>query len=233
MIFTYWTGEERISDKFLEFWNGNINDFKVFSSTDVDLIVKKRYPELFVPYSNIRIPSCKSDISRLILLEEFGGLYIDAHTGCQNFASLANWLSNSVNYDFGILDRISLRTSPNGIHLVNGALYAKKNTLPINLLIKKIETNIINQYEIEKSKLSYEKYNIAALTGAWNLVMLFFERKINGDLFFLKDDFKESVSVTPLGHDENAFLTFYRYYDYRSQGQHWSERQQHERLFNI
>ena len=231
MIFSYWVGNDNYPEKFCEFWSKSFAKFQIFSDDIVSSIIKHRYPALYIPYQSIRIPSCKSDIARLILLETFGGLYIDAHTGCQNFANLANWLSASVNFELGLLDKIDNHIPPSYIFLVNGAMYAKKNTLPINILIQKVQKNLITYYELERGKRSNIKYNISSLTGAWNLRSEFCYEDADSKVCRLRTKFLDTVSISPLTIDQNACLNFYTFYQYRSPGQHWSERQQNELLF--
>ena len=45
-------------------------------------LLQSAHPTLARLYSSITIPACKSDIARLVYLEAFGGIYVDAHTVC-------------------------------------------------------------------------------------------------------------------------------------------------------
>jgi FkbM family methyltransferase len=233
MIFTFWTGSAAISLDFVDFWTAHVPGFRVFSDGDVLTLIEKQYPKLYVPYSSIRIPSCKSDVARLILLQEFGGLYIDAHASCPSLGSLAAMLSNYGNYELGVLDVISNHTRPGDLHLVNGAIYARKNSSCINKLLLKVLANVLDHYRIERYSFTSSSYNLAVLTGAWNIRSLFFETNSEYGDIRLRDEFKTKVLVIPLGSDKMSPLQFYRHYGYRSPGTHWSERQKCEPLFDL
>ncbi len=47
-------------------------------------IMERNFPDRMELYSQIRIPTAKSDIALLLLLYEFGGLYIDCHCGIRD-----------------------------------------------------------------------------------------------------------------------------------------------------
>jgi FkbM family methyltransferase len=239
MIFTFWTGPSSLDQEFSDFWHGYVPEFHVFSDDDVLPIIENRHPELYLPYRGIRIPACRSDVARLILLEEFGGLYIDAHVGCTKFGSLAGLLSECGNFELGVFDVVPFRTRPGDRHICNTSLYSRKGSRHIATLINKIGGNLIGHYECEKNapvtsgsaSANVPQYNIASLTGAWNIRMLFFEER-SGALE-LRQRFESSVLVIPLPNNDASPLWFYRHYRYRAPGAHWSERQKTEPLFDI
>jgi FkbM family methyltransferase len=239
MIFTYWTGPSNLDQEFSDFWQAHVPEFRVFSDEDVLPIIESRHPELSLLYRRIRIPACRSDIARLILLEEFGGLYIDAHVSCPNFGCLAGLLSECGNFELGVFDVVPFRTRPGDRHICNTSLYSLKDSKYIAALINKVGGNLIGHYEREKNapvaggsaSADRPEYNIASLTGAWNIRMLFFEER-SGALEVRKR-FESSVLAIPLQNNDTSPLGFYRHYRYRSPGTHWSERQKNEPLFDI
>jgi hypothetical protein len=233
MIFSFWTGPAVIQPEFVDFWRTHVPGFRIFSDDDVLPIIKARFPDLYVPYCQIRLPACRSDVARLILLEEYGGLYIDAHTGCKSLGNLAAALSDVGNFDLGVFDRASQHSGPGDIHLVNGAIYARKNTPCIALLSKKIRTNLLLRYEVEVANRAENTFNLAVVTGAWNIRLLFFRYDDTNKRIVIREEFENLVTVIPLEVDANSCLQFYSYYKYRTPGSHWSERSRIETLFDI
>jgi mannosyltransferase OCH1-like enzyme len=60
------------------YWRKFYPNFKVFTEQDVIPLRPKNFVDLF---QLIRFPAAKSDIARIFLLLEYGGLYVDAHVG--------------------------------------------------------------------------------------------------------------------------------------------------------
>jgi hypothetical protein len=47
----------------------------------------------------------------------------------------------------------------------------------------------------------------------------------------MKKEFADRIYQLGLKYREDCGIVLYKYYSYRKQGRHWSERQQNERLF--
>jgi mannosyltransferase OCH1-like enzyme len=81
-VFAYWDGDlpDALSD-FKREWREAFSQFVIFGNNEVKLALNRIFPSFVEIYDSIRIPAAKADIARLILLYEFGGLYVDCHCG--------------------------------------------------------------------------------------------------------------------------------------------------------
>ena len=83
--FAYWDGDDhlRIAD-FVGEWQAAFPAFRVFGNQDVYPLLDKYSPGHVDLFKAMRLPAAKSDIARLLLLYELGGLYIDCHFGLRS-----------------------------------------------------------------------------------------------------------------------------------------------------
>src|SRR5450759_451634 len=120
-VFSYWTGNDHtVHNDLINEWRAEFPQFKIFADAEVRPLIERYFPDRIELYDKICIPAAKSDIARLLLLYEFGGLYIDCHCGISNangVRTLLSWLSE---YDAIFVDRrLSQEPSrPSDEHLV-------------------------------------------------------------------------------------------------------------------
>jgi hypothetical protein len=236
VVFTYWTHDSGSMDRdaasalpMKAEWQAEFSDFKVYDDSAVLPLLTRwgdDVPELF---RRIRMPSCKSDIARLALLLEFGGLYIDAHTGVGANAALSRLINRLTECEVVLFDLTNKHNGAGDISIANGAIYCRPRSPVVEMLLSTAIGNIRIQHAKELASTEYIPYNIAVLTGAWIITSrLFFLRY---KPFHLLDEFSDRVKIWPLRGDADDPILFYRYYGYREPGMHWSERQKRERLF--
>jgi hypothetical protein len=234
VIFTYWAGPDGALPSnvvaSVSAWRSRFPEFKVFSDVDAVACLKRIMPEYVGLYNRIRLPACKSDVARLLLLHEYGGLYVDAHVGPGDGDRLARILSKLANYELIVFEKVWERKDADDVHAVNTVLAARRSTEIVPMLILSAMLNLSAHAAKEAVTVGYVPYNIYVLTGAWDLSVRLFDRSKRP--IVLKDCYAHRVYVQELNRDsELAGLLLYAHYGYRAPGQHWSERQQHERLF--
>jgi len=226
MIFTYWTSPEASDPPSAESWRSQFPGFKVFGDPDVlPLLESEAHRAL---YSLISIPACKSDIARLVLLREHGGLYVDSHCGPSNQGKLLETVLLLARFDLILFDRIS-REDAGYLPLVNSAMAARRGTPVLSGLIASAFSNLSRQWELEQATQAYVPYNIFALTGAWDISVQLFDTLAQP--IQLRHAYKQNVFVYEMQRGADPGFTLYEFYEYRKPGTHWSERQQVERLF--
>jgi hypothetical protein len=218
-IFTYWTGNRSVLTPFMGDWSGAGLDVAVYGPEDVCGIVPD--PELFRAVS---IPACQSDVARLALLHRHGGLYVDAHAGKPNVDMLRHVFDTQC--EVTIFATRTPRNPDGGV--VNSAIRADQASPFMADCVGEAFANLAALRSAEVSAGGWVRYNIAALTGSW----LLNKRAcvIGAKPPTLRADACQRVALYPLWDSPHPFA-LYAHYGYRTPGEHWSERQKHERLF--
>ncbi|WP_288587423.1 glycosyltransferase [uncultured Methylobacterium sp.] len=226
MIFMYWTGTDVGTPPAAAAWRNLYSDFRVFT----DEAVVPLLPDAIRPiYGRIRLPSAKSDLARLLLLREFGGLYIDAHVGPTSPADLVGTLDKMFEYDMILFGKGWLMTDPHHFDLMNGVLAARRHARALDVLVSRITSNIVEQWRKEKNTAGYEPYDLFSLSGTYTIVQSYFEQISPRPQ--IKDEFKNSIFVHFMKDNKRSGFEIAAYYNYRKPGGHWSERQTRERYF--
>jgi mannosyltransferase OCH1-like enzyme len=205
-------------------------EFRVFSDTDVIAPLSQWSPTLPALFSRIRIPACRSDLARLILLYEYGGLYVDAHIGTAGAERLTHVMERLSSNDLLLFDRHDQHGWEGDCHIVNHALGSRKRSSVLGKVISQAVRNLENHEAAEAAADGHVPYNIFALTGPWNISITLFDR--SDKQIRLLREFKDFVHIEVLDPNNRPWpFNPYQHYHYRKPGQHWSERQLVERLF--
>ncbi|MBV9829229.1 MAG: FkbM family methyltransferase [Alphaproteobacteria bacterium] len=232
MIFTYWEGAN-ISPEHLPCvagWRLRFPSFKVFGPSDVSPLVERHFPEYTNIYSRIRLAACRSDLARLLLLYEYGGLYVDAHVGPSDPYRLAEIFGQLTTHELVIFEKPWERADANDIALINGVLAARQGSEILFRIAKLAFARLADHWEAEKQTAGYVPYNVQAMTGAWVIGIWLLDRATRPVTIRL--DYKSRVYLHLLSRDARVDgIHLYRYYQYRQPGKHWSERQKSEPLF--
>jgi hypothetical protein len=235
MIFGFWANRESsISNadtlpSFLS-WRAEFSHFSLFTDEDVIPLLLGFGDDVSELYQRIRIPACKSDLARLVLLYNFGGLYIDAHCGLGSTKSLAELFLLLSKFEAVIFDKIQNHTYKGDIRLINSAMCARRNSPIIKTLADRAINNLRRHYNKEKSSSQYQPYNIFVLTGAWDISLELLDRNQNETK--LKPEYIDRVKIAKIGTNMDSGFRLHQHYSYRVPGRHWSERQTCERLFD-
>lgn len=223
MFFMFWTGTALTEPEAYGVWRERYPRFALFKDEDVlPLLDCDLHREL---YKKIRLPACKSDIARLALLREHGGLYVDSHIGPSSGEALAETLSHLAQHD---LILFSEGWSP-VFNFTNGVLAARRRAPVFDLLIDMAFENLIAHKKRQDETREHVKYHVFELTGSQIMVRTMFEH-VDG-AWGLKRDYRDKVQFHVMESSGSAGFLPYRYQSYRKPGQHWSERQRVERLF--
>lgn len=141
-IFFFWDGPNITAPlkKNIEYTQAIHPDYNVqlVKGSDVLPILERRYPELASIYNDIRIPAVKSDIARLVLVEEHGGWYIDCDMSLRISLKHYDLLEKDL-YLFWRVDNNKI-TVPNALigGKKNHPFFERAITIISNLLFNKI-----------------------------------------------------------------------------------------------
>lgn len=231
MIFTYWEGPGGPSDEMTQRWREVDPDFRVHSLDDLHDAVMSLDPSLWDMVTQIRLPAARSDLARLVLLERHGGFYVDAHTLPGNPEALTTLLAACDTRDLILFDREPLHASPGDIHLINGVLAGRAGAPATTRLRERVASKLHHHRDREIEAGGYVKYNLAVLTGAWNLRTTFISTLPDGSLG-LSPEVADEVMIWGLTDRKGVDpIRLYASYEYRTPETHWSNRQRSEMLF--
>ena len=225
-LFTYWTHPTIPEPPSAKAWTDLYPDFRVFSDHDVLKIMNTEDERKL--YSSIRLPAAKSDLARLLLLREHGGLYVDAHTGPAMTENLADTLKQLSTYEILLFNKKWEIKVSTDFNLMNTVIGARKSSALLDGLINKIYFNLYQQRAREYEADSYVSYDLISLTGAGVFIGAFFDTSSTPRL---KPEYKDQIQLILLETNSSHGFHIYQFYGYREPGQHWSERQKSDKLF--
>ena len=138
-------------------------------------------------YNKIRLPAAKSDVARLLILYELGGLYINCHNGIRNIDEVKRLLSCLKEYEAIFLDRFFnfLPRRPGEHFLINGPIFSRRHSKLMMIIARQAFANLAWQQRLEE-QYGFVSYHLANLTGPGLLNEMLFEpgswtRDIRGD----------------------------------------------------
>jgi hypothetical protein len=234
MIFMFWTGSMLNEPPAAPAWRERFpNEFVVFGDADViPLLQSDAYRDC---YSKIGIPACKSDVARLLLLKEYGGIYIDGHTGPGGGDALSETLLHLAKYELilfkeGWKDHFAFYG--------NTFMVARRGAPILDVLIERAFENLLKHKAVEYSVSYYVPYDLFHFTGSPMIIECIFDQsdkyawKPQWQEWAVKAELKDRIHIR-VKETEAFDIGFapWAFYHYREWGQHWSERQKSERLF--
>ena len=130
-VFAYWDGEDRTAiAEFMDHWSGHFPGFHVYGNDEVASLLRRHFPEHADIFSAIQIPAAKADIARLVVLYEFGGLYVDCHSGIRDADAMQRLIGMLADFECVFFD-INMKFYPrppeeHALH--NGILLSRPNS---------------------------------------------------------------------------------------------------------
>ena len=168
LIHQIWIGPKKIpnywTNTFSELYIENNKDYKYkIWNNDNYLNELNKYPVLKIIFNEFVSYCCKADILRLIILYEYGGIYIDADSVWLYNKSFDELLEKSKNTNF-FVGRTPNENENSKFFLTNGVFGCTKNHLYIKNMIKFLEMSIYNYYTHTYSKKLVIKKNLERST---------------------------------------------------------------------
>jgi hypothetical protein len=222
--FTYWDDDDpRLIAEHLSHWREHFPEHAVLTRKEARQLLERRAPQFLEVFDRIALPACRSDIARLLRLEAAGGLYVDAHCAIRDAEGIA--------LQFERLETaaliVSTRHAPNFGRIMphNSIVWCRPGAPIVSLLLEKALDNLAGKAEREMSN-GFEPYHVWDLTGPGVFWRELFEVDAS--------DGRLQAPLTPkiasIFYAENPVLR-HQFTRYREPGDHWSERQAFERLF--
>ena len=195
-------------------YNKNFNVTLITNDAFILDLAKKDFPDIYFLFNKITIPTCKSDIFRLLYLYYCGGIYIDCNT--IPIKSFDKFYEKNKHFDF----IISFNYITNDFS--TRILFSKPLTSILYNVLQVVQRNLLNLYKKEIMSNDIIPYNILVLTGTYPFYEILGrnnENNINGITYF--DD--NSDIVKHYGCKLISHINF---------NLHWSKKQKTQKLFN-
>jgi Glycosyltransferase sugar-binding region containing DXD motif len=233
LVFSYWSGDHRSQlANFVCDWQASFPSFKIFDDNDIYPLLRRYAPQYVDTFQSLKIPSAKSDVARLLLLYEMGGLYIDCHFGLRSHAGVKDILRRlDEGPEMVVVDR-DRNIAPRPIdeyYFINGVIFARSGCPLVLMCAVQALANLECQRTFERL-WGHTYYHIAMLSGPDALTRTLLDPKcVTRSLRTrLRPDYAGKIEVIA---EESLPMVRNVHSSYRKDGQHWSERQIKERLF--
>ncbi len=194
--------------------NNNFNVTLITDDSNILDLAETEFPHIVSLFKKITIPTCKSDIFRLLYLYYYGGIYIDCNT--TPIKSFDDFYEKNKCLDF----IISFNYKNNDFS--TRILFSKPKTTILFNVLNIIQRNLLDLYNKEQLSNEIVPYNILILTGTFP----FYE--------FLGRNNSNNVSNVGYFDDNSDIIKHYgckllSHIDFRL---HWSNLQKNQKLFN-
>jgi mannosyltransferase OCH1-like enzyme len=199
----------------------------VFGADDVEPLIERYFPAHAGLYERIVIPAARSDVARLLLLFEQGGLYTDCHMGIVDAQRMRDLLTSLDTTEAIFVERTASLGAvlPGGRSLINGAMFSR----PRNDLMHEICTRALKNLawqEGQEHRHGWVPYSIWFHTGPWLTTSLLLEA---ASVF--REVRPEYIDRVQIVSEDDVGLVRARHPTYAVPDQHWSARQELEPLF--
>ena len=191
--------------------------------------INEIFPDLLTYYNKLNIYAARSDITRLVLLYFFGGIYLDTHISHNSNSDDHNLYKLFEKYKQ--FDIVIAKTSGNIFNC--SAIFSKPKCELLYVIILQIIENLKRHYELEINSTEHINYDILILTGSGN-----FYRILEFDKITCPDN--EDITNSQIFKKYNAAVfcccNYFFYYTvnfYYNHGnnKHWAELQKDNPLF--
>lgn len=227
-LFSYWSGDDQsIHGDLISEWRSAFPGFRIYGDADLIPLITRYFPEHLEVYQGIRIATARSDIALLLLLFEFGGLYIDCHCGIRDAEEIRLLLQMLETYDAIFVDRVMAQEprDPDEHLVINSMIFSRPKLTVLFDMCRRALLNLSRQRSLERRN-GFTAYSIWSLTGPGLVTSSLFEpassnrdlrKGLEGRITIIREE------VAPISRDRHRV--------YSKLGTHWSVRQQSELLF--
>jgi len=130
--------------------------FRVVLANDADVIrYAETYPILIDLFQRATIASLKSDIARMVLLNEEGGAWVDCNTTLQDKKAIPKIFRGCEKFRFGFTvlpnERFDLKSS---------FMISEAKTELAEMIIEQMTKKLSEHYEYEKASANFVPYNL-------------------------------------------------------------------------
>lgn len=238
MIFSYWrTDAPPFDHAFPEAaagaWRAAGAHFTLFGDADVLAALAPWGAAAQALFAALRLPACRADLARLVLLQRFGGLYVDAHAAPGAPASLGRLCAALARCELLLWDESPDQPGRRNTCILNGVIGGAAGSGLLDLLVREALARLTAQQAAQRQAWPrHAAYNVYHLTGPGMIWHALYERPAAGGDACVRAAYRDRVTVWPFEPAEaRRAVHWSRFTHYKAPGAHWSERQAHEPLF--
>jgi len=237
MFFTYWTigsppFDFPIPANTVSAWHSAGHSLAVSGAEAVEAALEAHGPWAAHLFRSIRIPACRSDLARLVLLHRHGGIYVDAHCAPGAALALARLMEWQRRHALILFDESLNLPAYRNTCIINGVMAGQAGSRVLDNLIKQALRRLKRHYQSERQAAGrHLRYNIYMLTGPWMIWHALYRRSDVGGADLAPH--AKDVAIWPFEPEESKrAVIISQFNDYKRAGAHWSERQTLEPLFD-
>ena len=234
-VFAYWDSDDHtLIEEMKAEWRSAFPNFKIFGDSDIIPLIAEVQPDFIETYRRIRLASAKSDIARLLVLYRFGGLYVDCHTGVvsrEGILALFDrlnkfdhiFVNRSLQYSRGQLEILPRQLDE--YRLISAMIMSRPGGPHFLQMARQAMANLTWKRQVE-ARDGFAPYSLWFLCGPHLVQSMTIQpgscnREVRRDLAHRVEIIRE----------EEFPVVRNRYGSYRAPGNHWSEREKTELLF--
>jgi SAM-dependent methyltransferase len=227
-VFTYWSEDNLdVHIDLIRDWQAEFPGFKIFGDRQVLPLLASRFPDYVEVYNDIRIPTAKSDVAMLLLMYEYGGLYVDCHCGIRDADEIRALMALLYDFDCIFVEpRMSKEPRPPDRHqLLNSIMFCRPR---LEVMFKACRQALANlaRHRAKEYRMASDETDIWLLCGPGLLSAVVFEAaSLN---YELRREYQGRIKTL---REEVAPIVRNRYRKYSDLSTHWSKRQNKEPLF--
>ena len=207
MIFSYWHGPIPHELPNVADWKSVAPDLRIFTDRDVLPIAAKYGADVVELFRRIRLPAARGDVARVLLLEAYGGMWVDFHVGHGQSGSRCSICSRNCAGDTEVvvIDELSRHAFKGDLALPSSVVLARKGAKPMGDIVRAVLRNLVEQFRKERESTEYVPYNTVVVTGPWAISVVLFDRS---ELpIVLRQQYRETV-LTYAVPDDVALAPF-------------------------
>jgi hypothetical protein len=227
--FTYWDQADvsPLADV-VGHWTERVGGLDIVQDDEVEAILARIAPAFVETYRLITIPAARSDLARLVLLHERGGLYVDSRCGVVDAERTRAILREARSEAIIAVDQSrEERPRPKDqMALTNAMMAGGRGSAHILAIAGRVIGNL-EAHRAQERAVGFRHYDLLALTGPESINALTFERQ--GGATRPRAHLEGRLTIWP---EETFPVQRHRYQLESDRSRHWSERQRTERLFS-
>jgi mannosyltransferase OCH1-like enzyme len=226
-VLAYWDRDDRsMISQFVADWSAAFPHLRVAGDEDVVPLIERHASGFVDLYKAIRFPAAKGDVARLLLLYEFGGLYVDCGMGLADLATVKRLLATlEREAEVILVDRgQQWGARPAEAHrLINGIIFSRPRNDLVLAVLRQALANLAAYKESEACGST--PISIWRLVGAGVLNRAILTPGNNREI---QAEYRRRVRIV---REEDVGIVRARYQTYSDPSQHWSNREKVEPLF--
>lgn len=157
-------------------------EIKLWTDSDIMSLIKENYPDFFNIYTSAKTGVQRGDISRIIIIYHFGGIYIDLDVlVMRDFAELLDMTSNKFYVSYEPSGQTMALYNSNR-YICNAFFAANKNNRFVHKLLRNIP-NYLNQYGMNV----FNKFDVFGGSYFLSNINKYKNEGFEDDIFIIED----------------------------------------------